>query len=86
MTMLASNQKSWIPSLETFASRIAMVRHLEGWNVKNASLACGFPPANWRQWEKEGRLPRDVVSVARQIADRTGADAIWIMTGTASPE
>ena len=80
----ATNQRPWVPSLGTFSSRIALVRHLLGMNVKEAALSCGISPASWRQWEIHGSLPRDVVTVARTIAAHTGADATWIITGEAS--
>lgn len=70
----------WIPE-DTFGARLALVRQqLGGWNVKRAAAHCGIEPENWRRWEA-GRLPRDVSTVARQIARATGVDYRWLMLG-----
>lgn len=47
-------------------------------NVKEAALACGLPVQSWRNWERDGRLPRDYVNVCHQIAERTGVDLGWL--------
>jgi len=50
-----------------------------GWgNVKEAALACGVPVESWRNWERDGRLPRDIIGVCRAIAAKTGADPTWL--------
>ena len=52
-----------------------------GWNAKEAALACGLPAASWRDWEIKSREPRALARVALQIAERTGVDDYWLMTG-----
>lgn len=70
----------WIPSTDDFGSRLALVRHRLGWNVKEAARECGLPPATWRLWE-EGGSPRNIITIALAIADRTGCDYLWLVHG-----
>lgn len=74
-------QESWIPNTDTFGARLALLRWRMGWNQKEAALACGLSQASWRGWELDGRGPRDLAEVASKIAERTGADKYWIITG-----
>lgn len=84
-TMTATGTRvPWVPTTDAFGVRLAMIRQLLHWNVKEAAIACGIPPGSWRQWEVFGSIPRDLVGTARAIADASGADMIWIMTGEAS--
>ena len=77
-TPTADNQ-GWIPTGAHFGARLALVRQHVGWgNVTEAALACGLPVASWRNWERDGRLPRDLITVCRKIADRTGCDLGWL--------
>ncbi|WP_143588469.1 helix-turn-helix domain-containing protein [Tersicoccus sp. Bi-70] len=71
----------WIPTTETFAARLALIRWRMGWNMKEAALACGFPQQVWRGWELHNRSPRHFAEIAQQISERTGVDDYWIMTG-----
>jgi transcriptional regulator with XRE-family HTH domain len=57
-----------------------MIRQHYGWNVKQAATACGITVASWRDWE-HGRSPRDWQSRAAQIAERSGCDFVWLLTG-----
>lgn len=71
----------WVP-LDTFGARLAVLRqHLGGWNVKRAADACGLDDQKWRNWEAGKSKPRDLEGVARQIADATGVDYVWLMAG-----
>lgn len=72
---------SWVPSDDTFGMRISMVRHRMDWNSKEAAIACGFSPGAWREWEVFERQPRNLVEVAERIAERTGVDHYWLLTG-----
>lgn len=74
-----------MPDDSTFGARLALVRQRMGWNVKEASLACGVPQASWREWEFSARRPRELQDVCEQIAKRTGCDDIWLMTGRNQP-
>lgn len=71
----------WVPDLSTFASRLAAIRHQMGWNIKEAALACGIKPQSWRGWELGGHRPREYPELCQLIADRTGVDYVWLMTG-----
>ena len=69
------------PTLDSFGARLAIIRWAQGWNQKEAALACGLPAASWREWELENRAPRNLVEVATAIAARTGYSDYWVMTG-----
>ena len=71
----------WVPSDATFAARLAMIRHQLGWNLKEAARACAVPAQSWRQWEIDGMLPRNQVTVAKQIAGAAGCDYLWLLAG-----
>jgi hypothetical protein len=75
----------WVPTAGDFSVRLAMVRHMMGWNAKEAALACAIPAGSWRQWETFGSKPRNLAEIADKIADRTGVDAYWLMTGRTLP-
>lgn len=78
-------QTKWVPRPDTFGARLALVRWRMGWNLKEAALACGFPEGNWREWETNGRVPRNIAEVALQISEHTrGVDDYWLMTGRMS--
>jgi transcriptional regulator with XRE-family HTH domain len=66
---------------DAFRVRIAMVRAMRGWNVKQAAEACGLSPENWRMWEKTGRRPQDYETVCRRIAEGSGFSKSWISSG-----
>lgn len=78
-------QARWVPDAATFGARLALVRQKMGWNLKEAALACGLPSGSWREWELHGREPRGLNAIATKIADRTGCDDYWLMTGRPSP-
>jgi transcriptional regulator with XRE-family HTH domain len=72
----------WIPSTKTFGARLALVRWRMGWNLSEAAEACGLPEANWREWELNGRTPRNISEVALTISERAlGVDDYWLSTG-----
>lgn len=79
--MTQATDEDWVPTTDTFASRLILTRHKMGWNAKEAALACGILQATWREWETFGRLPRDLAGVCNKIHNRTGVNAIWLMTG-----
>lgn len=76
---------AWIPDGGQFSSRLALLRHAMGWNAKEAALACTIAPQSWREWE-DGRMPRDYAGSCRKIAERTGCDEVWLMTGFQKPD
>lgn len=70
------------PDASTFGARLALLRQHQGWgNVKEAALACGLPSQSWRNWERDGRLPRDYMAVCQQIAEYSGVDLDWLIGG-----
>ena len=72
----------WVPTDDTFGARLALIRQRMKWgNVKEAAVACGLPPESWRTWERDGVAPRRVVEIAGLIAERTGCDYVWLLTG-----
>ena len=54
-----------------------------GWNVKEAAEACGVGVQSWRNWEA-GRSPRGFDGIARQIAEATGCNYLWLLAGEAA--
>jgi DNA-binding XRE family transcriptional regulator len=75
----ATEPPYWVPEM-TFPARLVLVRNRMGWNVKEAALACGLPPQNWRNWE-EGKRPHDFLKVCQQISAHTNADLDWLVWG-----
>jgi hypothetical protein len=56
-----------------------------GWgNVKEAALACGLPVQSWRGWERDNRMPRDLMATTMKVANRTGCDPDWLSGMAAS--
>lgn len=80
MSTQTTTGSTWIPDDSSFAARLALIRWQKRWNQKEAALACGFPYSTWRAWE-DGAHPHDVVGASTQIAERTGADEYWLLTG-----
>lgn len=76
---------NWKPDTSAFGARLALLRWRLNYNLKEAALVCGFPPESWRTWELYGTMPRDLVAVTGQIADRTGVDRLWLMLGDDAP-
>jgi hypothetical protein len=73
------SERGWVPSvLDDFGARLALVRHHKGWNIKEAALACGVPPASWRGWELDGLSPRNFLTVVNKISRGSGCDVIWL--------
>lgn len=70
-----------VPTTDEFGARLALIRWQMGWNQKEAALACRLPQGSWREWELSGRAPRNLVVVASKIAETTGIDDYWILTG-----
>lgn len=74
----------WIPGDDTFGARLALVRQRMGWgNVAEAAEACDIPVPSWRNWERDGRTPRNIIEISGKIAARTGCDQLWLERGRA---
>lgn len=73
-------EQKWTPDHGSFGARLAAIRHKMGWNVKEAAIACGVPPQNWRNWEA-GDEPRRLVTICMAIASRTNVDLDWLVYG-----
>lgn len=80
-----TTQVDWIPAADDFATRLVLIRHEMGWNLKEAALACGIRAQSWREWELEHRKPRDYEAVCQQISKRSGCNLVWLMTGYTPP-
>lgn len=70
----------WIPA-DTFGNRLAILRSQLGWNVLHAATVCGVNAESWRQWERTGRKPRDVLEISQRIASATGVSYEWLVLG-----
>jgi transcriptional regulator with XRE-family HTH domain len=66
-----------------FGARLALVRQRMRWNIKEAAKECGLPAASWASWEN-GAMPRKYTEVCEKVAERTGADYLWLMAGSRS--
>lgn len=81
-TANVDTSQPWIPGDDTFGARLALVRQRMGWgNVAEAAQACGIPVPSWRNWERDGRQPRNIVEIASVIAEKTGCDYMWLLSG-----
>lgn len=80
-TSAQETQSGWIPSPDTFGSRLVLIRSHLQLNIKDAAARAELDDDSWRMWER-GRLPRDVVTIAKKIADGLGCDYLWLLTGT----
>ena len=79
---VATKPQAWVPSIETFGARLALVRQRMGWgNVKLAAEKCSLPAESWRTWERDGIAPRHLTTIAMQIAGATGVDYLWLVHG-----
>lgn len=75
----APTDQGWVADDREFGARLALIRQRMAWgNVKEAALACGVPVESWRNWERDGRLPRDLMTITAKIAARTGCDQAWL--------
>lgn len=86
-TTLAAGElpTNWKPDTSAFGARLALIRWQLNYNQKEAAIACGVAPATWVAWETGGSMPRDLVAVTTQIAERTGVDRLWLMLGDDAP-
>jgi hypothetical protein len=76
----------WVPIVESFGARLALVRQRMGWgNVKEAAECCGLPVQSWRNWERDSGQPRDIVKAAQRISAVTGVNYYWLLDGNAVP-
>jgi hypothetical protein len=73
-------EQGWTVDDGTFGARLALVRQRMQWNIKEAARECGVPAASWGTWEA-GSLPRRYTEICAQIAERTGASYMWLLTG-----
>jgi hypothetical protein len=80
------DERGWTADDSTFGARLALIRQHMGWgNVKEAATACGVPAETWRTWERDGVMPRNYTEICDRIAQVTGADFIWLLTGNRTP-
>lgn len=72
----------WVPNDATFGARLALIRQRMGWgNVKKAAEECRLPVQSWRTWERDGVIPRNVLTISMGIAGKTGCDFLWLVHG-----
>jgi transcriptional regulator with XRE-family HTH domain len=72
--------QGWTIDDSSFGARLALVRQRMRWNIKEAARECGIPPASWANWEA-GAMPRRYTEMCRLIAQRTGANYLWLIAG-----
>jgi hypothetical protein len=76
-----SGHEGWTVDDSEFAARLALVRWKMRWNTKEAARQCDLPAASWASWEG-GSMPRRYTDICHQIANATGADYLWLVTGS----
>lgn len=81
MTTVRETDRGWVPSVDSFGARLALVRNHLGLNVKAAAERAGMDHSSWGTWER-GRQPRDLLDKARQISEALGCDFVWLLTGS----
>lgn len=79
-----TREARWVPDTAQFGARLALIRWQMGWNLKEASLACGFAQNSWSGWE-DGVKPRDYMDVVDKIVKRTQVSRMWLMMGEGQP-
>lgn len=79
-----TREARWVPDTAQFGARLALVRWQMGWNLKEASLACGFAQNSWGGWES-GQKPRDYLDTVDKIVKVTGVSRMWLMMGEGNP-
>lgn len=65
---------------DTFALRLRLLRHDLRMTTEAVARGCGLAQPTWSTWER-GVLPRNQAAVAKQIADATGYDVMWLLYG-----
>lgn len=80
MTMHIPATTPWVPNTEQFGTRLAMIRHEMGWNLKEAAVECGLSMNAWARYE-DGMSPRNLIQVVGLISARTGVDRTWLTFG-----
>jgi len=66
--------------LDTFALRLLLLRHDLRMTTEAVARASGLARPTWSTWER-GVSPRNQAEVAKQIADATGYDVMWLLYG-----
>jgi hypothetical protein len=78
----AERTTGWMADASTFGARLALIRQRMGWgNVEKAAKTCGISTETWRSWERDGREPHRITTIAKQIAGATGCDYLWLVHG-----
>lgn len=74
----------WVPEVD-IATRLRLVRReygrLVGRAITQADMAelLDVPKNRLQQWEAGNSVPRDLVAVAKRMAEVTGVDVTWIL-------
>jgi transcriptional regulator with XRE-family HTH domain len=81
MSSQPDNSGGFIPRVESFGDRLALLRHRLGLSRKAAAAKCDLDDASWANWERANTRPRDFPEVVQAISDNLGADRDWLMWG-----
>lgn len=73
----------WVPG-DSWGARLAAIRQAMSWNNSDAAKACGLDRQSWQNWEA-GAMPRDKEVIAAKIAEATGCNRVWLLTGQRPP-
>lgn len=81
MSQSLEDATAWIPQVESFGDRLALLRHPLGLSRKAAAEKCGLDDASWAMWERKGVSPRNLDDVVRSISDELHVHRDWLMWG-----
>jgi hypothetical protein len=70
---------TWVP-LDTFGTRLILLRRHLQVSVDEISPKCGQSPHTWATWER-GATPRNMATVVAAISASVGVDRDWLMWG-----
>lgn len=67
-----------VPEVE-LRDRLRIARRHAGFQQRDMAQHLGVQPPTYSAWETGGKVPRDVVEVARAMEQITGVSALWIL-------
>ena len=67
-----------VPEVE-LRDRLRIARRHAGLQQRDMAQRLGVQPPTYAAWETGGKVPRDVVGVAKTVEHITGVSALWIL-------
>lgn len=79
--MTAARKKEPIVPVMTFGDRVRLARRQAGISGVNLSEMLGMHKTAAGFWEAEGKEPRALIPISKEIGRITGVDWVWLATG-----